>query len=146
MATKIAIGVVGDCCGKSTYIQRVTTGHFQDKGIVTPFKLLTTAGEFEIIFKEGVVDDVQAVIIMFDGTSKSSFESGLATKDAIAQSGKPHVICANNWDCNRFIDLEGGPYPIIYLSVLLNYNIEKPIIDLLRSVTGVDKLIWLCKL
>jgi hypothetical protein len=32
MATKIAIGVVGDCCGKSTYIQRVTTGHFQDNG------------------------------------------------------------------------------------------------------------------
>jgi GTP-binding nuclear protein Ran len=152
MTTKTPkIVLIGDGgVGKSTYVNRLTTGDFRKKYIPTMgvevrpmnydgqvVNLWDCAGQEKFSgLKEGYYTGADGAIAMFDVTSKLSYRNLPSWIDAFMSTapGVPLVICGNKVDCKerkvkpRNIHIH-QQYEVPYwdLSAKSNYNFEKPI-------------------
>ena len=162
----INIAVVGQSkCGKSAWIHRITTGAFlkPTDGILWTFRIFkTTCGDIKVKFIE--CTDFQklpnAAILMYDVLNKSSLDYVLEMKPETI----PFVLCGTkadrvkteySYECDDDCGVEKevstnavyppfeefhGKYKFYEISALSNYNLEKPILEILRVLKNDPKL------
>jgi len=132
------IGILGDKrTGKTTYLERLTTGEFNRKYIPTsscktyPYKETTTEGNFHFIFKDIPIDDIESHIndchgfIIFYNT----FDQ---VDNFILINGKvpvPNPKCKNeifskSVDNKKYIDLCRGKHYVLFENKYDLSNIE----------------------
>jgi GTP-binding nuclear protein Ran len=156
-STKYKVSIVGDAgVGKTTWLKRHRTGKFTTNYIATmgvevhPLSFYSNKGQVILNTwdcagqeklrgeKEGYWTGSDAIIVMFDVTSKTSFKSVCKwIKDVrkavpIAQIivVKPQNVPVSKWD------EEGIEY--CELSSYSNYNFEKPLLSICRRIKGDD--------
>jgi GTP-binding nuclear protein Ran len=164
------IALVGDGgVGKTTYRQRLCAGEFErgyvptlgvDVRTVTfqsnygeiKFSCWDTAGQEKFGgLRDGYYIGSHGAIAMFDLTSHTSYINVPKWINSVTSTvpGIPVVVCGNKVDCqDTAVTIEEraawerryGNY--CDLSVKSNYNFEKPFLDLARSLTGHDNLVF----
>jgi GTP-binding nuclear protein Ran len=158
--------IIGDQgVGKTAFLRRHSQGIFlrdsqsvrEDQPEITNLKFSTSKGNltancFDI--STNVRDDyllnTQAVILMFDLTSRSSFEKlEMFYKKLmkVCPTYTPIVLVGNKCDENRVVTKEEiltfvSDYNLHYcdVSVKACFNFEKPFLYLLKKVTGSSEL------
>lgn len=152
------VAVLGaDGCGKTSFIKRFKTGEFYPKQVDTESKSIidkieTNHGTFDVEIKEindgdqafpSLLENIDAAIIMFDLTSQNSYLNSNYWKTLVEKYNKnvKVVLCGNKYDLNNkdveTIDMHIQWNASYYnLSVKNCYNFYKPIIHLLKSLTG----------
>jgi GTP-binding nuclear protein Ran len=161
------VALLGDSgVGKTSFIKKQVAHEFLSEHVATsgiettPITFLTNHGDikFEISevagYKEMAdLSQMNAIIIMFDLTSKASFESAFIKwlPLARAQVDKvPIVFLGNKMDC---IDVKVSEEQITrtlkkdlhyyyYYSVKSNYNFEKPLLYISRELKGEKGLVF----
>ncbi len=153
-AIEINVLLVGDpAVGKSTYINRLVTGHF-----VSHYQPTENMKEYKfpfgnIVFNifdgplvQGLTKRVQFAIIMFDVTNRTSYDNAFNWRDEMRKNGIPYVIVGNKMDkINRIVqpkDIQIHKWDIstIYydISAKSNYNFEKPFLYIARRIMGPE--------
>jgi GTP-binding nuclear protein Ran len=167
-STKYKVSIVGDAgVGKTTWLKRHCTGKFTTNYIATmgvevhPLSFYSNKGQVILNTwdcagqeklggeKEGYWTGSDAIIVMFDVTSKTSFKSVCKwIKDVrkavpIAQI----IVVGTKIDCKgRVVKLQNIPVSkwdeegIEYfeLSSYSSYNFEKPLLSICRRIKGDD--------
>lgn len=155
----INVSIVGDHkVGKTSFINRLKTGRFSQDYVPTIeakstlLNFSTSQGEIKLNVIENCFEPVDAAIIMFDVTSHSSYSivEQLYRKLTLINSNIPIVLCGNKLDLTS----EGGnPFKYIkfhlennlqyyHLSSKTNFNYEKPLLYIMRKVTGDANLVY----
>lgn len=155
--------------GKTALINQIKIGYFENtytpskKLEITPVVFETTSGKIRLKiydcpslgnysenYRNYYWKDAHAAIMMFDLTSIVSYKAISKHYDNVIphlSKDAPVVFCGNKFDCaKRLVDNEriqihnkhGHEYYDI--SVKNNYNYEKPLMYLLRKLTGNDEL------
>ena len=160
--------LIGDeCVGKSTYVTRNRTGEFEKDYIATmgvavntlsfntsagyvTFNIWDTAGQERYRgLGDGYYMDADAAIIMFDTTSRSTYESvPTLFNRLIGTAPNAHIVlCGNKVDCKdrqvkrddiRFHREVGIQYYDI--SAKSQYNSEKPFLYFIRKLLRDDSI------
>ena len=147
--------------GKSSYSARFLGEEYESEiegvgtGKMNKVSLMTDQGPVTVSLWDGPITDsvllgAHGAILMFDVTSRSSYNA-LPTffRDVVrVTDGIPIVLCGNKVDC---ADRKVKPRNITYhrrknlqyyeLSARANFNIEKPIIYILRKVFDNPNLV-----
>jgi GTP-binding nuclear protein Ran len=145
--------------GKSTWLNRLVSGGFNNKYIptlgvdVTPVTLYTNYGS--IIFdiwdtagqekfgglRDGYYIQADAAIVFFDVTQRVTHRNTGTWKRDFSRvcPDAPIVMCGNKRDLFKERKV-GGNNEYIDLSVKSNYNFDQPLIVLARILTGLEDL------
>lgn len=150
-------------CGKTAFINKHKTGVYTSRytestdaeltsiplhtstGLIT-LDILDCPGNFST---DANYRGIDGAILMFDLTSIYSYGQIPAIYEylRVHRPRIPVVICGNKWDCRDEIIEQGGmAFPhfrqIQYhdISTKTGYNIEKPLLSLLRKLTGNPEL------
>jgi len=169
MSKEIRIGVIGrPNSGKSTFIKRITVGQFYREykptyGLEqTPlnYKLLVRNVPVNINIKlvecRKIVERYDALIIFID-EDESPTENIKYFDELPKLDNTPIVICSVKGD-ERNRSWYGGNkrngvvatlchkrgYYVLQISSLSNYNIEKPIIYLIRKLMNTEDVVYDC--
>lgn len=151
--------------GKTAFLKRHSQGIFlrdsqsvrEDQPEITNLKFTTSKGNltancFDISadISDGYLLNTQAVILMFDLTSRSSFEKlEMLYKKVIdfCEKYTPIVLVGNKSDENQVVTKEEihqfvSKYNLHYCAVSVKtcFNFEKPFLHLLKKVTGYSEL------
>lgn len=153
MAT-FTIDVCGSAdCGKSAFILKFITGEFlKDRkcslasGTRT---FLTNGGYITVKCNDGISENADARIVMFD--KHKGLQNELCQIDQMLTTNKPKVLCGNKKDkkgCikeDSFIRNIMNEYSVEYyhISGLSGYNLEKPVLCLLRILTNKPDLYFM---
>lgn len=146
-------------CGKTTFINRHSTGNFTKYYFptteceITPISFNTNFGLFNLnIFDGGYPSKVDGVIVMFDLTNYQTFRDvdAFINWSKVMFGNIPIVLCGNKIDSknqvvkpnkiSNFIINKNVTYYDI--SAKSNYNYEKPFLYLLRQVTQKSNLVF----
>lgn len=171
MALNYKIVLVGSGgVGKSTYVKRFRTGEFEKRYLptqgvdVSPLTFDTNYGPVVLEMwdcagqekfgglRDGYYKEAQGAIVMFDLTSRVTLAN---VPNWVADVGKvasdiPVIICGNkadikdrkvtHTDIKELLPADAKYYDI---SARSNYNFEKPFLDLARTLTGHQDLIFI---
>lgn len=154
MRTFILLGDSG--CGKSTYITRMKTGEFTKRfhptnGFneveVNNTRIIEYGGasKFDTADLQARLDEVDAVILMFDLTSRLSYHNLAYWKKQIGD--KPYVVIGNKSDVvnNRKVtprqialDSQMNTFEYYDLSAKTLYNQDKPFVALQEQLHPIN--------
>ena len=141
--------------GKTTFLHRHVTGHFN--GVYTPthapqmynLHWQTNYGKVSFHVWDGESDKHQAVIIMFDLTTPSSYQNvkSWIESSAYDTESAPFVICGNKCDLQRQVQAHDIHQYIIKencayydISAKSKYNYNEPFLYLARKLLNKDDL------
>lgn len=133
--------------GKTTYINRLRTGDLssiESKGVPS-VTFNTSSGKvkmnmYESNLVEGMKYPVHGAIIMYDVLSKLSYnvvETLHANLRDRYGATIPIVLCGNKVDRGLVVKHRSHPHMVHFnLSVMSNYNFERPFVHLIQTLVG----------
>ncbi len=164
------IGILGDTrVGKTTYVERLTTGEFNRKYTPTlscktyPHREITTEGNFRFIFKDIPVDDITSHINDCHGfiilySNYDEIDNSILINGKVSLPAPKNKVFPIVSNITKYIDLCKGKHYVIFenkydlsnikykdwqddkISIKTWTNYELPLITLLRKITSNDKL------
>lgn len=166
MDTDIKIGVVGRSgSGKSTFIKRLSTGQFrreyqptyglEETRITYNFILngISIQLNIKLIEDKKIVQKYNAIIVFMD--EDESLIDNFKYFNSLPQLDVPIVICSTKGDEKSRAWYRGNKrkgavatlchkrnYHVYQISSLNNYNIEKPILYLIRKILDNDSITY----
>lgn len=167
MVHSFKIVLVGDSkVGKTTYVQRLNGGYFEEKHIATmgvevnPLVYTMKPNKNVVLnmwdcgfqqgfegAKEGYWIGAHGVILMFDVTSRESYnnlEKHYSNLRKVLGDEVPIVLCGNKVDLehesNEIIFQYEKAIPLFMISTKSTINYEKPILHLIRTLLGNEEL------
>ena len=132
------VSLVGsDGCGKTTYLNRLCKGEFSNVSNTNLYKIKinTNNGLYDIHISDGMLDDTDGIIYMYDCNNKEYMTQ------MSEYSCNPDIIIGNKYDmCNENVPDEIKGVRVYGVSSKTNYNLEKTILYFLKQLTGKNDL------
>ena len=147
------IAILGDSgVGKSTFIKRLETGHFEQTDIaptVTTLTFTTNVGVINLDVHESPpkCEGFDGALIMFDVTKISSYD-GLGKLYKQIEEKVPTIVCGNKIDSasrqvlpKHILFPKQHNLPYINISAKSCYNFDKPFLKLIELIVG-DEVVF----
>lgn len=147
----LKVSLLGDYgVGKTAYTQRLHTGHFPMKYVPTTEKAVscvpvrTNKGLIFLNFTDSLPDSSDVYILMFDVGREDTYRS-LEKWLKTVPRGALTIVCGNKVDLKqRTVHPKDIRFPLengldyFDISAKARYNLDKPVLCLLRKVFGSD--------